>query len=367
MRRIHAWWTVILAGGMLAAAHASPPAPAAAAGEGTVVDMAPVLVTGAQPGPGLWRVSRGDHVLYILGIQSPLPAGMQWQPDEVREVLAEAGTVLDAPGVSVDAKVGFLRGLALAPSAYRAMRNPDGDRLEDVLPPALYARWSALKTRYLGGDRGIEKKRPVIAAYQLYKAAVEQHGLRTTSVVRPVVASALEPRGMKPVSTLLKLKIEDPRRALADFRAEETRPQDLECLVRTLDLIEHELPQVSRRANAWATGDVAALRAMPAAGSQVLACLTAWAQTDTARKRGFTDLDRQVRERWVEAATAALGEHPVSFAMLPIDSLLHDRGGFLSALQARGCRVQAPDETEGQERGEGGADRAAEAARAASF
>lgn len=344
MRYIRACWMAVLAGGLSVAAAVqadTPPAPAAA-GE-AVVDMAPVLVTGAQPGPGLWRVTRGDHVLYILGTQSPLPAGMQWQADEVRQVLAEAGAVLDPPGVSFGADVGFLRGLALAPSALRAMRNPGGGKLQDVLPPELYERWSRLKTRYLGRDRGIEKKRPVIAAFQLYQAALRGHGLRG-GLVRPVVAPVLEARGLKPVSTTLELTVDDPRQALAEFRAEPARQEDLDCVARTLDLIEHGLPQVSRRANAWATGDVAALRAMPEAGNQTLACLTAWTGTGTARRRGFTDLDRQVRERWLEAALAALDGHPVSFAMLPIDSLLHDRGGYVSALQARGCQVHAADE-----------------------
>ena len=32
-----------------------------------VVDMEAVVVSGVQPGPGLWRVSKGGHVLYILG------------------------------------------------------------------------------------------------------------------------------------------------------------------------------------------------------------------------------------------------------------------------------------------------------------
>ena len=41
-------------------------------------DSAPmevVLVRGDQPGPALWKVSSGDHVLWILGTASPLPCG----------------------------------------------------------------------------------------------------------------------------------------------------------------------------------------------------------------------------------------------------------------------------------------------------
>jgi hypothetical protein len=35
-----------------------------------------VLVTGEQPGPGLWKVSKDDHVLWILGTLAPLPQKM---------------------------------------------------------------------------------------------------------------------------------------------------------------------------------------------------------------------------------------------------------------------------------------------------
>ena len=39
------------------------------------------------------------------------------------------------------------------------LRNEDGAKLEDVLPPALYARWQAQKRRYLGRDGGVEQLR----------------------------------------------------------------------------------------------------------------------------------------------------------------------------------------------------------------
>ncbi len=313
-------------------------------GSVAVVEMDAVQVSGVQPGPGLWQVSRGDHVLYILGTQSPLPRDIQWQSDEVRQVLAEAGVVLGGPGVSVSADVGLLRGLTLVPAALRAQRNPDGATLDELLPPEVNARWSRLKARYLGRARGVEKKRPAIAAYELYRAALKEHGLRGGGVVQPVIDGLAKARGLEQVSIVLKVEVADPRKALAEFRGEAMRPQDLQCFVRTLDLVEHGLPQVARRAGAWSTGDLAALRAMPEAGSQVRACLEAWAQTDTARRRGFTDIEARVRERWLEAALAALAEHRVSFATLPIESLLYGHGGFVQGLEARGYVVSAPDQ-----------------------
>jgi hypothetical protein len=311
--------------------------------------MQAVVVSGAQPGPGLWRVSRDDgHVLYVLGTQSPLPRDIAWQAAEVRQVLTEAGAVLGPPGVTVSADIGFFRGLALVPSAMKAMKNPDGATLEEVLPPDLYRRWSALKQRYLGRDRGVEKKRPMIAVYELYRAALERNRLKEGGVVGPVIDDALKPRGLKATATLLRLKIDDPRGALADFRKEGAKAQDLECFRGTLDIIERDLPRIAARANAWATGDLQALRAMPDARQQVEACLSAWTATETARKLGLVDIDARVRDSWLQAVDKAVAEHPVSFGTLSIDDLLRD-DGYLAALARRGYRIQAPDDLEGEE------------------
>ena len=312
-------------------------------GDPQIRDMDTVVVSGVLPGPGLWRARKDGHVLYILGTQSPLPRDMQWQAREVRQVLAEAGAVLSAPGISVGADIGLFRGLALAPSALKAMKNPDGQTLDELLPADVYARWSGLKQGYLGRDHGVEKKRPLIAVYELYKEALKHNGLREGGVVGPVVSQVLKERGMKVIQTSLNLKIEDPRAALADFRKEEFKPQDLQCFRDTLDIIESGLPQAAARANAWAVGDLDALRAMPAARQQVTACLSAWTETDTARKRGLTDIDARIMQSWLAAVDKAVAEHPVSFTTISIDNLLRE-DGYLAELARRGYRIQAPDE-----------------------
>lgn len=309
-----------------------------------VRDMDTVVVTGVQPGPGLWRVTRDDgHTLFILGTQSPLPADITWRADEVRDVLAQAGAALGPPGVKVDADVGFFRGLTLAPSAFRAMRNPEGATLEELLPADLYARWAALKVRYIGRDRGIERKRPFIAVYQLYRAALERNGLREGGIIGPVIDEALKARGMEVTPTVMALKIEDPRGALAAFRRETLKPEDLACVRGTLDIIENDLPRIAARANAWAVGDLDALRAMPDARAQVMACLSAWTASETARELGMADVESKVGAAWLSKVDAAMDAHQVVFATVSLDALLR-ADGQLDALRARGYTVLAPDE-----------------------
>src|SRR5262249_39937863 len=42
-----------------------------------------IVVSGEQPGPGLWKVTKGDHVLWILGTLTPLPKRMTWRSGEI--------------------------------------------------------------------------------------------------------------------------------------------------------------------------------------------------------------------------------------------------------------------------------------------
>jgi hypothetical protein len=49
----------------------------AVAEAGPIKDLETLVVTGVQPGPGLWRVSHEGNVLWILGTVSSLPAKME--------------------------------------------------------------------------------------------------------------------------------------------------------------------------------------------------------------------------------------------------------------------------------------------------
>src|SRR5215469_7929184 len=75
-------------------------APVSAQSSGTAVPAPPstaavtnlegVTVSGVQPGPGLWKVSKGDQVMWVLGTLSPLPEHIQWKTDEVEQTIAES-------------------------------------------------------------------------------------------------------------------------------------------------------------------------------------------------------------------------------------------------------------------------------------
>ncbi|MFT3756368.1 MAG: TraB/GumN family protein [Pseudoxanthomonas sp.] len=307
--------------------------------EPATLDMQAVVVSGAQPGPGMWKVSRGEHVLWILGTVAPLPGGIEWQADEVREVLQRADQVLGHPGVSVGTDIGFFRGMLLLPAAMKATKNPDGKTLHDILPPDTHARWQKQKQRYLGRDDGIEKKRPFIAAEELYAQAIKQVGLGG-KVVTPVVDKVLKQRKMEYTSTTLKISVDDPKAAIADFRKEQLGVQELACMNDMLTTVERDLPRMVERANAWAVGDVPALRMLPLTERE--SCWLAWSDTEALRKRGLADIRDRMRARWLEVASAALEKNATTFALLPVETLLRE-DGVLAAFAAKGYTVEAPE------------------------
>ena len=106
--------------------------------------------------------------------------------------------------------------------------------------------------------------------------------------------------------------------------------------------IETDLDAMRARANAWATGDVAALRALPPA-YRWEACSNAITEAGIGKRLGYGDAQRKLRAKWLAAAEAALERNTVSFATLALSDML-GTDGYLAALQAKGYTVIAPDE-----------------------
>lgn len=312
--------------------------PATRPGDPAIVDLQAVVVSGSQPGPGLWRVSKGDHVLWILGTVSPLPRRMQWDTGAVEKVIAQSREVIRSPTVGVKAEIGFFGKLALIPTALKARRSPDGKTLQQKVPPAQYARWQALKARYIGSDRGIERWRPVFAAMELYDKAIDRSGMTLSGIIAPEVAKIAKRHRVKLTSPKVEIAIAEPKRALKEFAA--STLDDLQCFEKTLDRIEGDLGDMALRANAWAVGDIGALADLPAS-SQFAVCSAAFTEAGLARKYGISDLGKQVERKWLSAAEAALANNASTFATLPVSELLKT-DGYMAKLQAKGYEVVTP-------------------------
>ncbi|UNK41625.1 TraB/GumN family protein [Luteimonas sp. S4-F44] len=330
---------VLIAGAVTAwaqapAAGAQPPP----SGEAGIVDMGPVVVSGVQPGPGLWQVRRGDHTLYVLGEVSPLPRDIDWNTDEVEAVIARAQTVIAAPQIELRADVGRLRTLLMVPALLRARRNPDGKQLQEVVPPTLYARWVPLKARWIGRSDRVERWRPVFAAGELYASAIARMRMRQDGIIEPVVTRLAKAHRVPIVRTDLEIRVDDTKAALREFGGAPL--DDLPCFERMLARIERDLQHMGERANAWAVGDIDALRALQGENTYTV-CMRTFTQGALAKRLGVEDVDRRVEAQWLQAAETALAQNQTTFAVLPMSLVLGEHG-YLAKLAAKGYEVQAP-------------------------
>jgi uncharacterized protein YbaP (TraB family) len=302
--------------------------PTLAATEG---ELEEVIVTGASAGPRLWRVSHNDHVLWILGVLSPLPEKLEWKSAEVSKVIEHTQAVLlDRASYSADANLFAQAGLFFR--WRKLQKNPDGQELAQILPADLYARFSALSARYAKHGE-FDDFRPMVAAGKLYQAAVAKIGLTERRAVSRAVEQQTKQRGIKPQS--ISIKVEQPREVLESINAMSSAESEIRCLAATLDHLESDIDQVRQSANAWAIGDVAALRSMVNLPSRIVC----WDAINSIPR--LKQLTARAEQEWMAAAEATLQKNQSSLALRRIDQLLITNG-TLDQFRAKGYAVEGP-------------------------
>jgi hypothetical protein len=303
----------------------------------TVLDA--VLVTGEQPGPGLWKVSKssadGEHVLWILGSHGPLPKKIFWRSKSVETTIAESQELI--ANSSVKADIGFFTEVFLLPSLIGIRNNPNDGKLKDAVPPDLYARWLVLKEKYIGRDSTVEKWRPIFAAQELYSKAIEKSDLAPGRVWAAVEKIAKK-NDIKIVRPQIPVEIEKPRSMIKEFK--KTELSDVECFAKTIERLETDLDVMRARANAWATGNVKALREMTYV-DQVSACIEAVLNAQMVQERGYQDMPIRLADAWLSAVDTALAKNNTTFAVMQINELLKP-DGYVIKLRAKGYKVDEP-------------------------
>ena len=330
-------------------------------------ELETVVVTGEQPGPGLWKVSKGDHVMWVLASHAPLPKGMTWRTRQIEDRIAESQEVLYAPQVIVRPNIGMVRGISLKSAASKASRLPEGRTLADVLSAPAYSRWSALREKYLGKGDYVEKLRPGSAMRLLRMHAQRRHGLQGGPNVLAAVDRERRKHKVRAVrlpAVVRTVELEDPRGLLESLQ--EVQPSEVECFLRNLDRVEPEVERMKSLANAWSLGDVDKLRntfrrvtlrdaiqegcvhlslggavmsARYAQGSAMEAGLTKKPVEDSLWHGEQAAMQAQLD--WLKAAQAALARNKSTFAVLGLGDVLGSEG-HLEKLRALDYGVEEP-------------------------
>jgi len=298
---------------------------------------AQIVVSGKRPGPGLWKVSKGEHVMWVFGLHSPLPQKMEWDAARVERLVAQSQEVLQPPSAGVG--TGFFGMLTALPAMIGMKKNPDGATLHDVLPSDVYARWQVLKGKYIGDDDDVERYRPIFASSELMEAGLKKSGLTNSVAVRKQIEKIADKNNVKITATGFRVEIDNPGRALRDFK--QSSMEDVACFTKTLEHLEGDIDASRLRANAWANGNIADISKLDYTG-RTDACNDAIFGGSFARNRPEMQNMRERRQAsWLTAAEAALDKNQATFAMLSMGEILGPRS-YLAALQAKGYTVESP-------------------------
>lgn len=323
--------------GAAALAQTDPPPASAPAGQELEAAPATVVVSGKRPGPGLWKVSKDGHVMWVFAMHSPLPQKMEWDSVRVERLVAQSQEVLLRPGVSVT--VGWMSGLGMLPSLIGLKKNPDGAELHDLLPPDVYGRWTVLKQKYIGDDDGVERYRPFFAAEELLDAGLKKSGLSKGGEVADQIEKIAKKHDVKLTGTGVSVTLEHPREALKDFK--KSQMEDVACFTKTLESFEGDIDAMKLRANAWANGSIAEIGKLDYAERED-ACNDAMMNGSFARNNpAFQDMRERGRAAWLKTAERALAKNASTFALLSMSQVLGPKS-YLAELQAKGYTVESP-------------------------
>ena len=297
-----------------------------------------VVVTGEQPGPGLWKVTHGGtNVVWVLGTAGGIPKGVKWRSRQVEEVIAHAQTVVF--GESVTPKnIGLFRGLLLLRSVLKARYNPDKAVLKDLITPVQYERWLVLRKKYFEDDADYDRVRPMFIAMQLAGAVAQESGLNSEASVGRIVAQTAKKNKVPIREAEVKMDVADPKKAIRDFTAT-PREKDLACFNQTLDNLESDLDKMKSRASAWSVGDIETYRQLPVPVAMPV-CLEALTSAPGLQSE-FTKMKEGLSDAWLWEVQKALELNAITLAVTSLDDVLSPTGR-LARLRAHGYTIEAP-------------------------
>lgn len=302
--------------------HTAPPA-------GT--DPAPlevIVVTGVQPGPGLWKVSKDDHVMWILGEVSPYPRKTQWNSKDFDRLLQGSQELI----------IDFSGYWTMDPSdsaAYdREEKLPDELTLKDSLSPELYARVENLAKVF--GAKDLENLYPFAVTNRLVSSAMKT--LDLTGFSARFAADALGKK--RRVKTTYFSAPEPPFKVrLQNWQ----HPSNVICLERLANAIKDGGNGVKRLANAWSIGDIDALRHLVAPfsfsrdGFRADECAAAMRGGDQAAR----EYNAKRKEAWLVEAERALWYNKRTMAVVLMSEIFAP-DGYLAGLRAKGYEIEEP-------------------------
>ncbi|MCA3746948.1 TraB/GumN family protein [Phenylobacterium sp.] len=278
-----------------------------------------LVVTARFPGPALWRVSRGEARVWVLGVPSLAPKRQQWDRQLFERYLSGAGQVI-LPFNGLRVRLAGSPGAAVSYLRLRSVRP-----FEAGLAPAERDRFAAARNAIGQPPGRYPTQSPLAAALILAGDWRERHDLTPTDPTKLIRLLARR-TGKTVVQRTYDLG------PLLGAVARTPEPAGRACLEAVLAEVEAGPEAIRAASRAWARGDVAGALAAERTWERCIAAAPGAAAFDALVK---ADLASDIRR--------ALSTPGSDIAVVPLRPLLSE-GGVLDRLRREGFTVETPED-----------------------
>jgi len=283
-----------------------------------------VVVHGRFEGPAFWHVAKDGADVWIMGTLNPLPEGLYWNENRLKLTITGARQVILPPVPDY----GFVSTIWFALTRGGTMKLADGAKLDDVLPDDLRERFQAVRTAIGVPPDRYQRYKPVVAAVMLLNDFDKASKLLKNAWTPTVEDLAREAHvKIRPISELGVIPL---FREMLDL----PEPAGLNCFAGALRDIDNRRLHAVPAGEAWATGDIAGIKAHYLVSSTGK-CIFDALGTD------------RVQVRAVDEVMAAINDAlamPGKTVMLVDIGVLLRRRGVVEKLRTAGLRVEGPQD-----------------------
>ena len=291
-----------------------------------------------QFGPAIWGISKGNHVLWIVGSVSPIQKDLKWNSINVTELMKNARVfVADKRSTNLGKKLSILRLIQVDWLEHHQWReNPHGAVLSSILPNSTYEQWLRLWKKYGNGRNPPDRLTPFYASEMLYRRFRDHYGLRERYVDRALIHIARHD-GLRIKHPILIQGVSHFEKAFLRIRKQQDGDH-FACFRAILERVAHDYPKIYYRAKAWAIGDLSQIEYLKPTSRH--SCY--WNSTyRAAYAKEYGGENLRFKHRLVDYYERIIQKYPVAVTVLPINILLRSKG-FIYLFRKLGYDITDP-------------------------
>ncbi len=288
-------------------AQAVPPSPQA-----QWSDITEVVVRARVRGPVMWKLTRDDATIWVLGILDVKPNDLRWNSNHFRRELQGA------------------KALILPRESHWDPVNSDLPKhvhLQDVIAPATWRRFEDTATRDSFNVATYDNYKPVWAGARLMSDVIDDHDI-SNDVVPEAILDIARSSGV----TMQFLQRDDAQTMLGLYDTLDARDSET-CLDDYLDSIDYLVGDMPKVARAWAHGDLRTVLSLHRELGYTTCIASDPATAAQYRAYAIDDV--------ADAIDDALKTPGKSVAVWPLSDLLR-KGGVLDRLRDEGVTITSP-------------------------